>query len=119
MGGESIIDASIARAMDRVLESERAAQQAVSQCRTECEQALEQAREQRLEILERAQARVMRLREAVSKALQSPVTVASIPMDALAAAAKPALDIARHHAALERLAAQLSGAASEGRNDEL
>jgi len=99
--------------MDRVLESERAAQQAVSQCRTECEQALEQAREQRLEILERAQARVMRLRGKVSKALEPPAA----RVDALAAA-KPAFDTTRYHAALERLAAQLSGAASGERDDE-
>jgi hypothetical protein len=50
-------DDAIARAMNRVLEAERAAHAAVEECERACAEILERARHQRRSILDRAQVR--------------------------------------------------------------
>jgi hypothetical protein len=118
MADESILEASIAHAMNHVLEVERAAEQAVGECRRECEKALEQAREQRLAILERASARMVMLRARISAAIERLAAGASAAVGAPMEADGSAEEHARQREALERLAARLTGELSEQADDE-
>ncbi len=119
---ESALDASIAGAMNRVLEAERAAEQAVSDCRAECDRALESAREQRLAILERASARITTLRARVSTALEELAAGASMPagthVSAAIPAAEPFANGTRQRSALDRLSARLTSGLPDERSDE-
>ncbi|HUN76397.1 MAG TPA: hypothetical protein VMU40_17930 [Steroidobacteraceae bacterium] len=104
-------DASIARAMNRVLEAERAAERALSDCQSECDQALEHAREQGRVLLERAHARITALRERVAKSLEHGASAAmglDSPGAASPSAARLLIDGTPGRTALERLAAELT-----------
>jgi hypothetical protein len=119
MADESIPDESIARAMNRVLEAERAAGQAVRECRSECERALEQARRERLAILGRASRRILALRAQVSEALRQLAARANAPAGPPLETDWSTPERVRQRAALERLAARLTGQAAEQSADEL
>jgi len=103
-------ESSVAQAIDRVLESEQAAQAAVESCRHECDAALERARQQRRSILERAQARIAALHARAAAALARRTAEIIEAQRHLAAQTTEQLaDTAHRRAALERLAAQLTG----------
>jgi cysteine sulfinate desulfinase/cysteine desulfurase-like protein len=102
-------DLLVARAMDRVLESEQSAQAAIHDCERECTEILERAREQRRAILESAHARIVALHTRAAKALELRIAkVIEQRKQAAAAAAVQLSDPERRSAALERMAARLT-----------
>ena len=102
-------DALVARAMDRTLEAERAAQAAIADCEREAAEMLERARQQRRAVLERAQARIVALhsRAASNLARQAAKRAAEVPRSAAAEIDRLA-DASRRAEALARLAARLT-----------
>jgi CRISPR type IV-associated protein Csf3 len=96
-------DALVARAMDRTLEAERAAQAAIAECERQSAEVLERARQQRRTVLERAQARIVALhtRAARNLARQAAPRSAAAAIDQLS-------DPSRRASALARLAARLT-----------
>jgi hypothetical protein len=68
-GAEPAYEASIAGAMDRVLDAERAARSAIADCEREVQAALELARQQRRSILQRAHDRIMALHARAARTL--------------------------------------------------
>lgn len=112
--GSTQPDGLIVRAMDRVLDAERAAQAALAECERQCDQMLDRSREQRRAILEHAQARIVALHARAAQALELRMA-AIIEQHRQSAAATTARlsDPARHSDALQRLATELTGPASD------
>lgn len=96
-------DALVARAMDRTLEAERAAQAAIAECERQTAEVLERARQQRRTVLECAQARIVALH---TRAARNLVRKAA-PRSAVAAIDQLS-DPSRRARALARLAARLT-----------
>lgn len=111
--GAAQSDALVVRAMDRVLESERAAQAALAECERNCDQMLERTREQRRVILARAHARIVTLHVHAAKALQLRITeIVDQSRQTAAATAARQSDPTRLSDALQRLATELTGSTS-------
>jgi hypothetical protein len=107
--GDSGGDALAAEAIDRVLESEQAAQTAVAACERAGSLALEAARQQARGILERARARAVALHGREAKKLE--LCAASLMEQRMRAAVESVRqlsDAGRFAAALERVAAELT-----------
>ena len=101
--------AGVARAMDRVLQAERAAQAAVAECERICADILERARQQGRATLERAQMRIVALHARAAKGLD--LRAAALTEERRKAAAVAVAELSdsnRRSAALERLAARLT-----------
>jgi hypothetical protein len=102
-----------ARAIDGVLEAERAAQAAVAACEAASSSTLEAARHRALGILERAQARTVALHGRAAKNLERcAAALMEQRMRTAAEAVKQLSDPGRLGAALERVAAQLTNQAA-------
>ena len=115
---ERLADARVARAFDRVLESESTARAAVAQCERECGEALERAREQRRRILDRAQRRIVALHLRSTEQLETRLADANEERAKSAQAVLLRLsDPLKRQRALERLAAALTSVAAEPRVD--
>jgi hypothetical protein len=111
--GATQSDVLVVRAMDRVLESERAAQTALAECERNCEQMLERSREQRRAILERAHARIVALHTRAARALElRTAEIVEQRRQTAAATAARQSDPARLTDALERLAIELTAPTS-------
>jgi len=115
--GATQSDALVVHAMDRVLESERAAQAALVECERNCDQMLERSREQRRAILERAHARIVTLHTRAAKALElRTAEIVEQRRQTAAATAAQQSDPARLSDALQRLATELTGPTSRGQH---
>jgi hypothetical protein len=113
MMNSSSSDVLVVRAMDRVLESERAAQAALAECERNCDQMLECSREQRRTILERAHARIVVLHTRAAKALElRTAEILEQRRQTAAVTAAQQSDPARLTDALQRLATELTGPTS-------
>ena len=111
--GATQSDALVVRAMDRVLESERAAQAALAECEWNCNQLLERSREQRRAILERAHTRIVTLHTRAAKALElRTAEIVEQRRQTAAATTAQQSDLARLSDALQRLATELTGPTS-------
>lgn len=107
-------DVLVVRAIDRVLESERAAQAALAECELQCDQMLERSREHRRAILERAHARIVALHARAAKALElRAAEIAEQRRQSATATAAQQSDPARLSDALQRLATELTGPTSK------
>jgi hypothetical protein len=103
-------DDRVARAIDQVLAAERTAQAAILQCENATTAALEHARQQRRACLERAQARIAVLRARVAHSLELRTTqLAEQRRQSAAATVIELSDASKQAAAIERLAALLTG----------
>ena len=102
-------DASVAAAMDRVLEAERAARSAIAECELEAQASLERARQQRRSILQRAHDRIMALHLVAARTLdERSANILKQPAQAPDLAAAQRTDAGRLRAALEGLAERLT-----------
>ena len=102
-------DALVARAMDRTLEAERAAQAAMAVCERETAELLERARQQRRIILERAQARIVAIHTRAARNLERQAARIAAKMPQSSAADPDQLSASSRRAtALARLAARLT-----------
>lgn len=102
-------EASAARAMDRVLHAERAAQAALAECEKRAAVTLEAAREQRQRILERAQARMVALHTGIAESLERRAQAIAVKRRQSTESAQGSLsDTARRRRAVESLAGQLT-----------
>jgi len=113
-GAEPAYEASVAGAMDRVLEAERAARSAIADCESEVQAALEHARQQRRTILQRAHDRIMALHARAAHSLDERIAdmlKQNAPGPGLATA--PRTDDGRLRAALEGLVARLTRRAED------
>jgi vacuolar-type H+-ATPase subunit H len=112
-------EALVARAMDRALESERAAQVAIAECEQQAADVLEHARQQRRTILERAQARIVALHtRAASNLEQRTADIAAKRVQSATAVVEQLSEPARRTKALERLAARLTTDEAEPARDD-
>jgi vacuolar-type H+-ATPase subunit H len=111
--GDTPSEVLVVRAMDRVLEAERAAQAAIAECERECEEMLEHSRERRRAILERAHARIVALHTRAAKALELRTAEFVAQRGKSAATTAQPADPARFSDSLERLATQLTGSTSK------
>lgn len=103
-------DARVARAINRVLETERVAHCAIAACATQAEESLEHARQQRRSILERAQARIVALHARAERAFERQASlIHPQPGHTEPGAAAEQADHARLLAAIARLADGLTG----------
>ncbi len=101
--------AAIDAAIEQVLHAEQAARAAVDRCRAEAELRLAQARAQARRIAERAALRIARVHAIAQARLQARLDAIAqerAVLDSCAAAA--AVQAGRLHAAIERLAAELT-----------
>jgi vacuolar-type H+-ATPase subunit H len=104
-----LLDARVARAIDRVLQAERAAEATVAECERTCADILEQARQQGRVILERAQTRIVALHTRAAKGLELRVAELTEERRKSAAVTLGQLsDSNRRNAALQRLADRLT-----------
>jgi vacuolar-type H+-ATPase subunit H len=111
-------DALVARAMDRALDAERAAQTAIADCERQSAEILERARQQRRTILERAQARIVALHTRIAGTLERQAAViAERSRQSAATAVEQLSDPLRCTQALERLAARLTSDDAERADD--
>lgn len=111
-------DVLVARAMDRALEAERAAQAAIADCERQAAEALERARQQRRTILEHAQTRITALhRRAAGKLQRQAADIAARSLESAATAVEQLSDPERRTRALERLAARLTNDDAEQPSD--
>lgn len=104
-------DARVARAMDQVLEAERAAQASIAECERICEATVERARQQGRAVIEHAQARIVALHARAAKGLES--RAAEITLQRRKSAAEAIKHLShpgRRADALERMAAHLTAA---------
>ena len=102
-------DALVARAFDRVLDAERAAQMAIGDCERQIAAQIEHARQEGRAILERAQARIVALHTRAEKNLElRSVGIAEQRRQSAAEAVERLSDPARRARAVERLAAHLT-----------
>jgi vacuolar-type H+-ATPase subunit H len=114
----SLPDARVARAMDRILQAERAAQSTIAECERTCADILEHARQQGRAILERAQARIVALHTRAAKGLELRVAELTEERRKSAAVALVQLsDSNRRSAALQRLADRLTTTEVAGSHD--
>lgn len=112
--GDTQSDALVVRAMDRVLESERAAQVTLAECERNCNQTLERSREQRRAILERAHTRIVTLHTRAAKALElRTADIVEQRRQTAEATAAQQSDPARLSDALQRLVTELTGSTSK------
>jgi len=108
-GVEPAYEASVADAMNRVLEAERAARSAIADCERELQEALERARQQRRTILQRAHDRIMALHERAARTLDERVAdILKQNAQGADLATAPRADDGRLHAALEGLVERLT-----------
>ncbi len=102
-------DVLVSRAMDRVLQSESAAQTAVAECERTCAGILEEARQQARSILETAQRRIVALHTRAARGLElGAAEIIEARRKSTAAAVGQLSDPARRSTALDRLAARLT-----------
>jgi vacuolar-type H+-ATPase subunit H len=112
-------EALVARAMDRALESERAAQVAIAEFERQAAEILEHARQQRRTILERAQARIVALHTRAAKNLERRTAdIAAKRVQSATAVVGQLSEPARRTKALERLAARLTTDEAEAAGDD-
>jgi vacuolar-type H+-ATPase subunit H len=113
-GSEVPDDLRVAHAIDRVLETERAAQSAIAECEKQCQESLERARQERRAILERARERVVALHTKAARALElrNP-QVREQHRQAVATAATQHADHPQAQAAIEKLADWLTAVGDE------
>ncbi len=106
---EPAYEASVAAAMNRVLEAERAARSAITDCEREVQAALEHARQQRRTILQRAHDRIMALHERAAHTLDERVAgILKQNVQGADLATAPRADDGRLRAALEGLVERLT-----------
>lgn len=107
-------DTRVARAIDRVLEAERAAQSAIGECEKQTQESLEHARQQRRSILERAQKLIVALHTRAARTFdRQAAQIHQQPGKTVPGAAAQQADRARPLAAIERLADRLIGVGNE------
>jgi hypothetical protein len=95
--------------MDRVLDTERAAQTVIGECETQAARTVEQAREDRQRILERAQSRIVSLHTRAAGALENRArSMAGKSSQSANSAGDHLADYARRMKALHRLAEYLT-----------
>ena len=98
-------------AMDRVLQAERDALAAVAECERVSAAELERAREERRTLLERTQARIVRLHGRAAAALERRAAdILEGHLRSATAQVEQLADPQRRHAALERLGERLTTA---------
>ena len=106
---ESSADASVAVAIDRVLQAERSAQAAVTACESECSNLIAAARQQARTILDRAQARSVAIHARAATNLdRCAAEIMEQRMKSVATAVMQLSDPGRLSAAIERLALRLT-----------
>jgi hypothetical protein len=112
------LEAQVARAIDRVLESEQLASAAIAECERECAAAIEEARAARRSILDRARQRIITLHARCNQIIEQRLAGTSVEPGSTTPAGEAGVPAPlRRRQALERLALALTTAEPEPRND--
>src|ERR1700690_3791859 len=106
-------DMHVARAMERVLEAERAAQSAITDCDAQGQKSLECARRQARRILEHGHERIIALHTKAASSLEQQQASHHQNADPTSAIAARQGDLVRFETAIARLADSLVGTGIE------